>query len=136
MSSRLRRILLNVAAFAVTFGVVAVVVLALRGDDVDRAKGDEEVLSVNELLGRPSRTRAAVRGFVFIDARTGTLLCSARRGSPPACDGKVVRLNGLDYTRLDLGRSTAARAYDAWTRDAVDLVGEWAGGVFTVEDIL
>jgi hypothetical protein len=136
MSARLRRILFNVALFAITFGVVAVVVLAVRGDDVDRAKGDDRVLSVNELLRRPSHTRTAVRGFVFIDARTGTLLCSARRGSPPVCDGKVVRLDGLDHTRLDLDRSNAPHTYDAWTADAVDLLGEWVGGLFLVDDIL
>lgn len=138
MTRRVRTALVSIGCFTISFALVLLIGTALGGDGADVAKTDAEALSVADASQVVSGERVTVRGFVFFDPETGVLLCSARTSDdPPACDGVVLRVEGLDPNRLDLVRAErTARSYDAWSRDAVVLLATKAGGTLQVEDVL
>jgi hypothetical protein len=129
----------SLALGGLTFLLVWVVVGWLRHRDVVTAEphGDETPIEV--AANAPRGTDVTVRGYVFVDSHTGTLLCSSRTtDSRPACSGDVLTLADLDVSRLPLERAEEpAGGYDAWTDDQVVLLGTTgAGGVLVVKDVL
>ncbi|MFZ6003530.1 MAG: hypothetical protein ACOYXM_06290 [Actinomycetota bacterium] len=114
-------------------------VTSMRGDPkVSTAEADEDALGVADAIAMDRGSRVAVRGFVFIDANVGELLCSARRNDdPPTCDGVALTLINLDTNRLDLDvPDDTEGSYDAWSRDIVTLIGRADRTTFVVDDIL
>jgi hypothetical protein len=119
----------SVALAAATFAGVWVYRGATRdGADAAEPRGDE--LSVGEARHAALDQTVTVRGFVFIDATAGDLLCSQTTGGGrPACEGDVLRLDGLDASRLALEV--------AWSDGDVVLLGTTAGGArLVVKDVL
>jgi hypothetical protein len=106
------------------------------GDGADVASSDERALSVLDAAQEtPDGERVAVRGFVFVDAEAGEVLCATRQGDPLACGGPALRLDHLDVGRLDRVEATEP-GWDAWSDDDVVLVGRLAAGTLDVEDVL
>lgn len=134
--STLRTIGLSIAAFAVTLGLALWIGSALRSDGPDVAESDDEALSIDDAIGRPAGEKIAVRGYVFFDEQAGDVLCSSRTGDPPECGGNTFRLEGIDPTRLELEFARDTSRWDAWSTDAVVLLGTRRGGTLVVEDIL
>ena len=138
MTRRVRTALVCIVAFTISFALVLVIGTLLGDDGVDRAGSDERALSVEDASQVVTGERVTVRGFVFFDPETGPLLCSARAdGDRPACDGTVLRLEGLDPNRLDLVQAEVREGgYDAWSRDEVIVLATKVGATLQVEDVL
>ena len=128
----------GVSFLAAILLVYAVLVFFRPKPDTEEAKTDGDALSVPDALELGFGKKTAVRGFVFIDEKTGPLLCSERsRDEPLTCEGVVFRLDNLDTSRLDLVVNKHPRkAYDAWARDEVVLFGEVDGAFFVVREIV
>jgi hypothetical protein len=129
----------NLALAAVTFLLVWMVVSWLRHRDVARVHPRRDEVSVDAAAHADPDVDVAVRGYLFIDAKAGTLLCSERTtGKRPACAGLTLTLFDLDTSRIDLERADEPRGgYDAWSDGQVVLLGSSAGGgAFVVKDVL
>lgn len=138
MTRRVRTALVSIVAFAISFALVLVVGTVLGDDGHDHAETDDKALSVEDASKVATGSRVSVRGFVFFDPETGPLLCSARTDDGrPACDGAVLRLDGLDPNRLDLVRAEVEKGgFDAWSRDEVVILATKLGATLEVEDVL
>jgi hypothetical protein len=139
MTRRVRTALVCIVAFTISFALVLVIGTLLGGDDgVDRAGSDERALSVEDASKVATGERISVRGFVFFDPETGPLLCSARTDDDrPACDGTVLRLDGIDPNRLDMVRAEVEEGgFDTWSRDEVVVLATKLGATLQVEDVL
>jgi hypothetical protein len=133
-----RTAFISAVAVAVTLAVVALLVGWLRSD-ADVAKPKDNEVSIVVAAHAVPETELIVRGYVFIDARAGMLLCSARQGANrPACAGDVLQLEDLDTSRLALERAEDEKGgYDAWSTGEVVLLGTADGGAFLrVKDVL
>lgn len=129
----------SVGAAVITLTVVYLIVSSVRPEaKTSVAKGGGGAIAVDDAIAVDRGERVAVRGFVFIDANVGELLCAERtRASPPACAGSALALRNLDANRLDLMFAQVPDgSYDAWSRDQVTLFGIANRTTFTVEDVL
>jgi hypothetical protein len=139
VTRRVRTALISIACFTISFGLVLVIGNVMgRGGRGGGTATNDKALSVIDAAKAVSGSRVAVHGFVFFDPQTGPLLCSARTtDDPPACDGTVLRLVGLDATRLDLVQARVTKGgYDSWSRSVVDLLATKEGDTLRVEDVL
>lgn len=139
MASWTRTLLASVVLAGVTLAVVYLFLTSIRPEaPTSVATGDAEAVSVDDAISSDRGERVAVRGFVFIDANVGELLCSARTNDdPPACAGAALTLTNLDPSRLELVfPERASGNYDAWSRDTVVLLGRVDRTAFTVDDVL
>lgn len=125
---------------AATFGVAGLVFHWLGRDDTKQSRPREHEVSVYEAAHSQPETELEVRGFVFIDAHAGALLCSASKvvHGRPTCDGDVVNLENLDTNRLPLEHATVEEGgFDAWTDSEVVLLATSQGsGYIAVKDVL
>jgi hypothetical protein len=138
MTRRVRTALVCVVAFTISFALVLVLGTILGDDGVERAESDDRALSVDDAADVASGGQLTVRGFVFFDPETGPLLCSQRTTDDrPACDGTVLRLDGIDPNRLDLVQADVAEGgFDSWSRDEVVLLVTKLGATLRVDDVL
>lgn len=139
MPSWTRTLLASLGAAVITFVVAYLILTSVRPEaKTSVAKGDRDAVSVDDAIATARGKKIAVRGFVFIDENVGELLCSERtREDPPACAGSALTLVNLDPNRLELVLAADTDgSYDAWSRDAVTLLGRVDRTTFTVEDIL
>lgn len=138
MTRRVRTALVSIACFTISFALILILGTVLGSDGSDVAKSDGDALSVVDAAQVVSGEQVIVRGFVFFDPQTGPLLCSARTSDdPPACDGTVLRLEGIDPNRLELVQAAENKGgYDSWSRDAVVILATKEGPALRVEDVL
>jgi hypothetical protein len=134
-----RTALVSVALFVATIVVGWLVLSWFRNGSDQAARPRRQETALAEVTGLAPGRQVAVRGFVFVDSRIGTLLCSRRtRSSRPACAGDVLTLRGLDVTRLAMKQAEeAAGGYDAWSDGPVSVLGTTAGAsTLMVKDVL
>jgi hypothetical protein len=138
MTRRVRTALVCVVAFTISFALVLVIGTILGDEGVERAGSDDRALSVDDAADVASGEQLTVRGFVFFDPETGPLLCSQRTTDDrPACDGTVLRLDGIDPNRLDLVQADVPEGgFDSWSRDEVVLLVTKLGATLRVDDVL
>lgn len=138
--SRWTTLIRSVVVGAAVFGIAWLVFGWLNRDDTKQAKPREHEVTVFEAAHSAPETEVEVRGFVFIDANAGSLLCSASKvvNGRPACDGDVVNLENLDTNRLPLVHAKVDEGgFDAWTEDEVVLLATSQGsGFIAVKDVL
>jgi hypothetical protein len=136
---RWRTLAVSAVLFAVTLAIPWIVVSWLRHDDHAQARPRGQESRIADAARFPPEKEVVVRGFVFIDANVPMLLCSQRTtGDRPACSGDVLRLEGLDTSRLSLERAFQSKGgYDAWSDGEVVLLGTTQGsGALLVKDVL
>jgi hypothetical protein len=135
----LRTAIVCVALAAATFAAVWGYRTVVRDDGPEAADPRGAELSVGEARRAGLDQTVTVRGFVFIDSTAGELLCSQTTGGDrPACDGDVMRLEGLDPSRLALEVADEPEGgYDAWSDGEVVLLGTTVSGAgLMVKDVL
>lgn len=136
----LRTLLASIGAAVITFAVIYVAVRTLRPEPATSVvKADATAVVVDDVIAMDRGERVAVRGYVFLDADAGSLLCAARtkESGRYACAGSTLQLVGLDTSRLDLVVADEPDGgYDAWSRSTVALLGRADRLTFAVEDIL
>lgn len=136
---RWRTLAVSAVLFAVTLAIPLVVVSWLRHDDRAQARPRGQESRIADAARLAPEQDVVVRGFVFIDANVPMLLCSQRTGGDrPACSGDVLRLEGLDTSRVALERARETKGgYDAWSDGEVVLLGTTQGsGTLLVKDVL
>jgi hypothetical protein len=119
---------------AVTVGIAAT---RAKRPWVTAARPRPGELSVAAAIGKGSAAGVLVRGYVFEEPALGTLLCGARtRGSPPACTGGFLYLDGLDPSRLNFDEARDAQGHlVGWTGTPVVLGGDLRALTLTVSEI-